>query len=113
MEQDKTGESRNDDGTFKDGVSGNPNGRPATTDEEKAERKATNEDIKEYKDKLADALPKLSPVLIKKAEEGDLPAIKEINDRVMGKSPQPQEHSGELRVLVVPDIVAEDLNEDE
>lgn len=70
---------------YKPGQSGNPNGRPKLTPEEKAVKKATKELIKDYTDKLADALPAISPVLIAQALGGNLIAIKEINDRVLGK----------------------------
>ena len=66
----------------------NPNGRPKETIQQKAVRKATKEFILEYKEKLAEALPLISPVLISLASSGDIQAIKEVNDRVMGKSPQ-------------------------
>lgn len=71
---------------FKPGQSGNPNGRPPMTDQQRAIKKATKEFIAEYKEGLGEALPLISPVLIAKALEGDIPAIKEIHDRVMGKS---------------------------
>ena len=70
----------------------NREGRPAITEEQREENKlkkiVLKELVKEYKDKLAESLPLISPVLIKKAQEGDLGSIKEINDRVMGKPPQ-------------------------
>ena len=70
------------------GQSGNPFGRPKETKEQKIIRKATKELISDYKDKLAEALPKISPVLIREAISGNMIAIKEIHDRVMGKPPQ-------------------------
>ena len=77
-------------------------GRNKETEADKIQKKATTDVIKEYKESLADALPKLSPVLIKKASKGDMSALKEVNDRVMGKAPQPQEHSGEINFLILP-----------
>jgi len=71
---------------FKPGQSGNPNGRPPMTEEEKLLKKAQRDLIKEYKESLRDALPLISPILIAKAMEGDMTAIKEVNDRVMGKA---------------------------
>lgn len=70
---------------FKPGKSGNPKGRPLETPQQKAIRKATKELIQDYKDKLIDSLPKISPVLIAEALGGNILAIKEIHDRVMGK----------------------------
>ena len=64
----------------------NYNGRPPETEEQKIVKKAQKELIAEYKEKLAEALPLISPVLIAKAMEGDMQAIKEVNDRVMGKA---------------------------
>lgn len=66
---------------------GNPGGgRPKETEEQKVIKKATKQLISEFKESLAEALPFISPVLVKKATEGDLQAIKEVNDRVMGKA---------------------------
>ena len=64
----------------------NRDGRPRETEEQKVIKKATKQLISEFKDALAEALPLISPVLVKKATEGDLGAIKEVNDRVMGKA---------------------------
>ena len=50
-------------------------------------KKARKQLIEEYKDALATALPNVSPVLIKKAvKEGDMQAIKEINDIIVEKA---------------------------
>ena len=91
--QVKAGESkvkRDKMGRILPGYSLNPEGLKPKTKEEKlietAIKKATNELIKDYTDKLASALPQISPVLINLAQRGDLGAIKEINDRVMGKA---------------------------
>ena len=58
------------------------------TEEEKLVKKANKKFIEEYVDRLSEALPLISPVLIKKATEGDIQAIKEVNDRVIGKPRQ-------------------------
>lgn len=73
---------------FKEGFDPRRNyeGRPKETEEQKLVKKAQKELIAEYKEKLAEALPLISPVLIAKAMEGDMQAIKEVNDRVMGKA---------------------------
>ena len=55
----------------------------------RALKKATKELIQDYKDKLAEALPQISPALIEQAISGNILAIKEINDRVLGKSVSP------------------------
>jgi len=111
MEQENAGEGRDEQGRFKPGVSGNPKGMEKQTEEQKLNRKATAEVVKAYKEGLEDKLTQLGDVIIQKALDGDLGSLKEINDRVMGKAPQPQEHSGELRVLVVPEEVAKKMNE--
>lgn len=49
-------------------------------------KKARKQLIEEYKDALAEALPLINPVLVKKAQEGDIQAIKEINDIVVDKA---------------------------
>lgn len=74
---------------FKKGESGNPNGRPKETEERKIIKKVQREFVEDYKEKLEKALPKISPVLISLALNGNLSAIKEINDRVMGQPTRP------------------------
>lgn len=85
-EQGQTGVTRNPNGTYPPGVSGNIDGRPADTPEKKIEKKVIAQLVEEYKEILADVLPELAPVLKEKALTGDVPAIKEIHDRIMGKS---------------------------
>ena len=77
-------------------------GRLPDTPEQKIEKKAIKEFVKDYKEKLSEALPLISPVLIKKAQEGDLGSIKEINDRVMGK---PESKDGLPPITVIPIMV--------
>jgi hypothetical protein len=84
----QTGDNRNEQGRFQPGISGNPNGRPPLTQEQKIIRKATREIVKEYREKLAEALPSIEPVLVALALKGDVAAIKELHDRVMGKAIQ-------------------------
>lgn len=102
MEEEKLQESEdNCIGTpFKEGFDPrrNYNGRPPETEETKIVRKAQKELIAEYKEKLAEALPLISPVLIAKAMDGDMPAIKELNDRVMGKAKETMEMQGGLSI---------------
>jgi hypothetical protein len=85
-ENNKAREGRDEQGRWIKGVSGNPDGAEPWTEEEKLAKRATKQIIEAYKNKLAEALPKIEPVLVGKALEGDINAIKEINDRVMGKS---------------------------
>lgn len=88
----------------------NRNGRPPETEETKIVRKATKDLIKEYKEKLAEALPLINPVLIAKALDGDLGSIKEINDRVMGKSKETVEHQGGLSIEFASVFKKDDAN---
>ena len=67
----------------------NRKGRPKETEEVKIIKKARKELIEEYKDALAEALPSLKPIFIGKDMTGDVPAIKELHDRVMDKANQP------------------------
>lgn len=69
----------------------NRDGRPPMTEEEKLKAKVQRDFAKEYKQSLMEALPLISPVLIAKAIEGDIQAIKEVNDRAIGKALQKQE----------------------
>ena len=73
-------------GYFKQGNPGG--GRIPETEESKIKKRAIKEFVEDYKQNLAEALPLISPVLIKKARTGDVSAIKELNDRVMGKATQ-------------------------
>jgi hypothetical protein len=84
-EQNRT--IRKEDGTFDIGTAPGP-GRPPDTEQDKIVKKATKELIKEYKESLGESLPLIKPILIAKALEGDMTAIKEIHDRVMDKSRQ-------------------------
>jgi hypothetical protein len=84
-EQNRT--KRNEDGTFADGTAPGP-GRPKDTPESKIIKKATKELIAEYKEALGEALPLIRPILLAKALDGDMMAIKEIHDRVMDKAKQ-------------------------
>lgn len=43
----------------------------------------------------------INQALIDKALTGDIPAVKELHDRVYGKSPQPLEHSGEVTSKII------------
>lgn len=89
--QDKTSidkPKRDEKGRLLPGYTANPNGGPTMTEEEKIIRKATKKVIEAYEDKLAGMLPQLEPVLRKKALSGDMMAIKEVHDRVMGKAVQ-------------------------
>lgn len=83
-------------------IPGNPGGgRPPNSSippEQLAIKKATKELVNEYKEKLAEALPLISPVLIAKAMDGDMTAIKELNDRVMGKAKETMEMQGGLSI---------------
>ena len=61
----------------------------------KAKKEALKELKESYINRLTEALPKIDPVLIQKGIDGDLQAIKEINDRVLGKPKQQMELSGD------------------
>ena len=78
---------RDEKGLFQPGTQPGP-GRQPMTEEEKAKKKALEKVIEKYIEDLTNALPAITPTLISKAREGDLTAIKEVNDRVMGKARQ-------------------------
>lgn len=87
-EVSQAGGIRDEQGRFIPGVSGNPEGRPPETIEQKIIKKAVKELIADYKEGLTDALESIKPVLIAEALKGNMQAIKEINDRTMGKPEQ-------------------------
>ena len=84
----KSKPKRDKKGRLLPGNTANPKGLAVITKKERDKRKtikkATEQFIKEYKEGLAKVLPKLEPVLVKKALSGDMIAIKEIHSRVMG-----------------------------
>jgi len=73
-------------------------GQPGNNNAEKGRkwRDAINKAIARDKQ----ALERVAKALILKAEEGDIPAIKELGDRIDGKVSQELEHSGEVKALV-------------
>src|SRR3989344_1665564 len=89
MTEQKSGNIRDEQGRFVSGVSGNPEGRPPETPEQKLHKeiksKAVKELVEEYRGLLAESLPRIGQVLIKQAKEGNITAIKEINLMVVGK----------------------------
>lgn len=104
----ETGIIRDEQGRFVPGVSGNPEGRTPDSFEDKIVKKATKELIAEYKEALGESLPMIRPILIAKALEGDMTAIKEIHDRVMDKSKQPTDLTSDgkpIQVVVPPQLV--------
>lgn len=108
-EQNRT--IRKEDGTFDIGTAPGP-GRPPETEKDKIIKKATKQLIAEYKEALGESLPLIKPVLIAKALEGDISAIKEIHDRVMDKSKQPTDitSDGQAINIVIPQALAETFN---
>lgn len=84
---------------FKSGISGNPNGRPRTKMFTEALVRhlhiGENQKGGGKKDTKLDAITKM---LIKKAQEGEIAAIKEIAERVEGKSDASVsvQHSGSI-----------------
>jgi hypothetical protein len=90
MEENQKKPNRNDyldeNGAFKEGNPGG--GRPKDTPEQKMLKKTAKQIIAEYKQALTEALPLINPVLVAKAIEGDMNAIKEVHDRTMDKPKQ-------------------------
>ncbi len=103
---DETGIIRDEQGRFVEGVSGNPDGRPPDTLEKKIEKKAVKQLVEEYKESLSDVLPSLSPVLKAMALAGEIQAIKEVHDRIMGKPEQKSDltTAGKPLVFVSPEV---------
>ena len=89
-----------ENGKFKPGNPGG--GRLPDTPEQKLQKKAVKQIIAEYKEALAEALPFIQPVLIAKAIEGDMTAIKEVHDRAMDKAKQPTDITTDGKELPIP-----------
>jgi len=90
---------RDSKGRLLPGHTANPNGTPKLTKEEKKKKKVEREIIKDYVKKLTEALPKISPKLIKLAKDGDIRAIKEIHDRVMGRAKESVDITSKGKVI--------------
>lgn len=84
IENQKKPEGIRENGRFVKGSSGNLKGRKPDTPEQKLIKKARKDLVKKYTDELADILEEIPKVLRKLASQGDIQAIKEINNRVMG-----------------------------
>lgn len=104
MKSEEIGANRQPDGTFGPGNIANPNGRPPETEESRLKKKAQQKFIDEYVEELSKALPLINPIQVKKALEGDMVAIKNIEDRVMGKPQQKTELTnpdGNLKTIII------------
>ena len=89
-----------ENGHFKPGNPGG--GRPKETEEKKLLRKTAKQIIADYRQALAEALPMIQPVLIAKAIDGDMIAIKEVHDRAMDKAKQPTDITTDGKALPIP-----------
>ena len=87
IKPNETATIRDEKGLFLKGTAPGP-GAPKQTEEDRMKKEALKKVKSEYIEKLTEALPEISPALIEKAKTGDVGAIKEINDRIFGKSPQ-------------------------
>tara|TARA_Y100000592_G_scaffold88686_1_gene144832 strand:- start:127 stop:447 length:321 start_codon:yes stop_codon:yes gene_type:complete len=82
---DNTGVNRNKNGTFKQGVSGNPKGRPkGSVAPSDILRQIASEFVNDESERTK--LDFIMRMLFKMASNGNLQAIKEIIDRLEGKS---------------------------
>ncbi len=111
-EQNQAGGGRDEQGRWIPGVSGNPEGAKPWTEEQKIAKKARKELIAIYQDKLAEALEKIEPVLIAKALAGDVPAIKEVHDRAMGKAPQTTDITSDGKAIMGNAIVFKSFSDE-
>jgi methyl coenzyme M reductase subunit C-like uncharacterized protein (methanogenesis marker protein 7) len=99
-----------ENGRFKEGNPGG--GRKPETPEIKFIRKAAKEIIADYKQALAEALPMIQPVLIAKAIDGDIQAIKEVHDRAMDKAKQATDITTDGKQLPTPILNVQFNNSD-
>lgn len=75
-------------------------------------KKARKQLIEEYKDALAEALPIINPVLVGKATQGDIQAIKEINDIIVEKATRKTDiTSGDKPIAILGGITQKTENE--
>lgn len=93
--------NRNPDGTFKEGVSGNPAGRPVGSLNFATKWKIFIEKVAKQNNMTPDEIDEqLLAVGFKKAKEGDFQFYKDIHDRVHGKAIQPTEFKNPLVVEI-------------
>ena len=93
------GDKRNDKGQFIEGYEGGP-GRPKEDEKAKIAKKAMKVLIEEYREKLSEALPEITPVLLAKAIKGDMSAIRELHEVIGSHAPKKTE--GKVEVQVTP-----------
>ena len=90
---------RDEKGRLLKGYTANVRLRTTVSPEKLIIKRAVKELIKDYKETLAESLPKISKVLTKLAIRGDIQAIREVNDRVIGR---PDQKSENLNINVTP-----------
>jgi len=84
---ENTGEIRNEDGTFKKGVTGNPNGRPKGSYSIVEMIKKKLQEMPEGKDKTYGEYF-VEQIMKKAVIEGDVTMMKDLTDRIDGKPRQ-------------------------
>ena len=90
----KQAENRNKDGTFKEGVSGNPKGRPPNESTLRYWLVQYLEAKEQGHDKSR--MQELAEKAAIEAFKGDRTLLKEVFDRVDGKAPETIRHEGEV-----------------
>lgn len=89
---------------FAKGQSGNPGGKR----KDKLFHEALVMQLKEIEDSDKRGLRRIASQLIKKAEDGDIQAIKEVADRLDGKPAQALQHGGEDGGNIIIRMVTDD-----
>lgn len=100
---------RDENGLFVEGNTiGQLGGRPKETPENKIAKKAMKELIEEYREKLSEALPQISPVLVEKALKGDMSAIRELHEVIGSHAPKQNDIDLKANInVIIPQAVAE------
>lgn len=98
---------------FEKGRSGNPGGRP----KEKPWREAIQRAVRRHNEGDLQALDRAADKLVLSAIAGDMAAIKEMGDRLDGKPPQQQIHTGDedggpVRIEKVERVIVDPANPD-
>ena len=88
---------------YKKGETGNPGGRPSMKPWSEALMLAVKRSAE--KGKKTKRLAVLADTCVKKGLAGDMTAIKEIGDRLDGRSVQPHKHGGEDGGPIVVEVV--------
>lgn len=87
-------------------------GRKPQTEQERVAKKAMKVLIEEYREKLSEALPEITPVLLGKAIKGDMAAIRELHEVIGSHAPKKSEVKADVKVTPILGGITNELHSD-